>query len=79
MGVEDVANLVKDDLIRTECLLWDIGYFIIVPAILHLDPTSIIMGKNAAKAFGVDYHVVMYATSISTYNLHQLIQQKISM
>ena len=60
MGVDEEANLVKDDFNRTKRLLNDIGIFVIVPAILNLNKVSLIMGKNVAEALDVDYHVAVY-------------------
>ena len=60
MGVNDAANLVKDCDDKTRRLLLDIGNFIIIPAFLHIDKMSIIMGKNVAKGLGIDYHVMIY-------------------
>ena len=60
MGMEDDANLVKDDWNRTRDLLMDIGHFIIIPAVLQLNATSLIMGKNVARANRLDYHVIFY-------------------
>ena len=48
MGVDDEANLVKDDLKRTKNLLCDIVHFIIIPALLDMNKVSIVMGKNKA-------------------------------
>ena len=63
MGVDDSANLVKNDYKQTQELLLDIGHFIIVPAILNLNPASIIMGKNVARSTNLDYHVTLYIAS----------------
>ena len=60
MGVNDSANLVKDNDEKTRRLLLDIGNFIIIPAFLNIDRMSIIMGKNVAKGLGLDYHVMIY-------------------
>ena len=60
MGMEDDANLVKDDWNRTRDLLMDIGHFIIIPAVLQLNATSLIMGKSVARANRLDYHVIFY-------------------
>ena len=60
MGVDEEANLVKDDFNRTKRLLNDIGIFVIIPAILNLNKVSLIMGKNVAEALDVDYHVAVY-------------------
>ena len=60
MGVDEEANLVKDDFNRTKRLLNDIGIFVIIPAILNLNKVSLIMGKNVAEALDVDYHVSVY-------------------
>lgn len=40
----------------------DIGYLIVMPALLHLDSTSIIMAKNVTNAFQMDFHVCLYIT-----------------
>ena len=48
MGVDDEANLVKDDMNRTKNLLCDIVHFIIIPALLDMNKVSIVMGKNKA-------------------------------
>ena len=63
MGVDDDANLVKDDFDETYRLLMDIGYFIIAPALLSLNYLPIVMGKNVAKSIGLDYHVNLYITA----------------
>ena len=60
MGVDEEANLVKDDFNRTKKLLNDIGTFVLVPAILNLNKVSLVMGKNVAEALDVDYHVAVY-------------------
>ena len=60
MGVDEEANLVKNDFNRTKELLHDIGIFVIVPAILNLNKVSLVMGKNVAEALDVDYHVAVY-------------------
>ena len=60
MGVDDEANLVKDDMNRTKYLLCDIVHFILVPALLDMNKVSIVMGKNVAKALDADYHVLVY-------------------
>ena len=60
MGVDEEANLVKDDFNRTKRLLSDIGIFVIIPAILNLNKVSLVMGKNVAEALDVDYHVAVY-------------------
>ena len=60
MGVDEEANLVKDDFNRTKRLLNDIGIFVIIPAILNLNKVSLVMGKNVAEALDVDYHVAVY-------------------
>ena len=60
MGVDDESNLVKSDFNRTKCLLQDIGYFILVPALLNLNEVSLLMGKNVAEGLNYDYHVAIY-------------------
>lgn len=62
MGVDDDSNLVKKNLQQTKELLLDVGYRIVMPALLQMDSASIIMAKNVTNAFHFDFHVCIYAT-----------------
>jgi len=65
LGVEDKYNPVKESVSDTISLLWDIGHEVLIPSILHLDETSIHMGKCVTKAFNADYHLLIYITALS--------------
>ena len=69
MGMDDVANLVKDSYEDTKHLLFDIGYFIVVPAVLQMNKKCVIMGKNVAKALDIDYYVALYMVSEGEFRL----------
>ena len=69
MGMDDVANLVKDSYEDTKKLLFDIGYFIVVPAVLQRNKICVIMGKNVAKALDLDYYVALYMVSEGEFRL----------
>ena len=60
MGVDDIANLVKDSGEKTIKLLQEVGYLMIIPAVLRMNKTSIIMGKNLAGGLFLDYYVAIY-------------------
>jgi hypothetical protein len=69
MGVDDVANLVKDSYEETAKLLIDLGHYIALPAILNIDATSIVMGKNVAKSADMDYYVIIYMASQGDFSV----------
>lgn len=62
LGIEDRLNVAKfdGDLPRLERLLRELTMNLVVPGLLNPSLEGITMSKTVAKAYGVDYHVMMY-------------------
>ena len=73
LGVEDRFNAVRSTLSETRKLLLEIGDELILPSVIKMNTTSIHMAKCVTKAYGIDYHLLVYQHCFSHgIELHQL-------
>lgn len=73
LGVEDRFNVVRSNLSETRKLLLEIGDELVLPSVIHMNTTSIHMAKCVTKAYGIDYHLLVYQHCFSHgIELHQL-------
>ena len=64
LGIPDSSNFVQDSFEETVDLLRDMFRKIYIPSLLRIDSVSLMMSKNIAAAFGLDYHVIIYAAML---------------
>ena len=72
LGIPDTSNFVQDSFEQTLELLKEMFQKIYVPSILRIDAISLMMSKNIAAAFGLDYHVIVYAAMLRKLKFLQL-------
>lgn len=64
LGIPDSSNFVQDSFEETVDLLRDMFRKIYIPSLLRIDTVSLMMSKNIAAAFGLDYYVIIYAAML---------------